>query len=132
MRNPKYEEGLHQVSTPKQNIATVYRDFDAEYIDVSWGHAVPRKDNKVHPSSLAFVTKLGTRFDSQLFGMAQHLTPLNRCSSDYEISFRITYQRFAVTHAVRLLVSPDNEVKPCTKGCKTKCKDIGWCICSED
>ncbi|CVL07731.1 related to tetracycline resistance proteins [Fusarium mangiferae] len=128
MRNPKYEEGLHQVSTPKQNIATVYRDFDAEYIDVSWGHAVPRKD-KIHPSSLDFVTKLGTSFDSQLFGIAQYLTSLNRF---YEISFRITYQHFAVTHAVRLLVSPENEVKPCTKGCKTKCKDIGWCICSED
>ncbi|KAI7763760.1 hypothetical protein LZL87_011617 [Fusarium oxysporum] len=53
MRNPQHyywtsdAEQLQEVSGPKLDIATVYRDCDAD--------------------SRAFITKLGMQFDSQLF-----------------------------------------------------------------
>ncbi|KAL9560901.1 hypothetical protein ACKAV7_014930 [Fusarium commune] len=117
MRNPQHyywtsdAEQLQEVSGPKLDIATVYRDCDAD--------------------SRAFITKLGMQFDSQLFEICWYITHPHGGDRDYYINIRAIHRRFAVEPSIRLLVPQDNEVKPRTKGCKTKCKDIGWCICDE-
>ncbi|KAH7147913.1 hypothetical protein DER46DRAFT_629952 [Fusarium sp. MPI-SDFR-AT-0072] len=65
MRNPQHyywtsdAEQLQEVSGPKLDIATVYRDCDAEYVEVSWEHSAPRNADAIYPSSRAFITKLG-------------------------------------------------------------------------
>jgi hypothetical protein len=127
---PDIEE-LQEVPAPRQDITTVYRDCHADYIEISWDHSTARRADD-YPSSKAFITKFAMRFDSELFYTCWHVIHPNSFGPGYHFNAMEAYKRFAVERAVKLLVRADNEVKPNTTSCKTKCHDIGWCLCSED
>ncbi|KAF9771629.1 hypothetical protein IL306_010725 [Fusarium sp. DS 682] len=125
------DKGAMWSSHPDQDIATVYHDCDGDYIEVDWEHAISKSADGLSPSAKGFIEDFGGQFDGDLDEICRTSRYPDEAYDEYMLDL-FDYRPFEISSSVRLLVLRDNEVKLPTWRCKTKCDDIGWCICSED
>ena len=99
------------------SVETVYRDFDTEYVKVSWDDVADQRHERVNPSAYTFVQKI-RHYVYDIHSMLE--SPggwTGAWGSDVE-------------DMISLLVRRDNEVKEPIWSCRTQCDAMGWCICN--
>lgn len=100
-------------------VNTVFRDFDTEYVKVSWDDVADYTCEGVHPSAYAFVQKI------------RHYMYDIQDTPDSPDAWYAPWRR-DIEDIINLLVRRDNEVKEPIWSCPGKCDKNRWCICSGD
>jgi hypothetical protein len=100
----------------KSPVETVYRDYDTEYVKISWDDVADHTYPGLSPSASAFMHKI-SHYTNDIYPEPE--SPggwMGYWGPDIE--------------DVINLVCRDNEVKQPIWSCPSQCDSIGWCICS--
>jgi len=103
----------------KGPVETVYRDFDTEYVKISWDDVADYTYEGRSPCASAFI--------KQISHYANDIYPEPESPGGW-----MGYWGPEFENVINLVVRRDNEVQEPIWSCPSKCDRIGWCICNGD